>query len=105
MSEKQTIGVIGAGAWGTALAQMCASDGREVVIWAYEAEVIEAINTQHRNPIFLPSAELSPNIRATGDLAEIGALDIALVVTPAQVLGTVLGGLDKAPRDLVLCSK
>ncbi len=104
-SSDQTIGVIGAGAWGTALAQMLASDGRDVVLWAYEVEVVEAINAQHRNPVYLPSAELAENIRATGDLADLAPLDIVLSVTPAQVLGTVLSGLSKPPRDLVLCSK
>ena len=39
---SETIGVVGAGAWGTALAQMLASDGREIILWAYEAEVVEA---------------------------------------------------------------
>ena len=102
---NETIGVIGAGAWGTALAQMVASDGRDAVLWAYEAEVVEAINTQRRNPQYLPSAELSERIRATGDLGELAGIDIVLVVTPAQVLGTVLSGLSHSPRDLVLCSK
>lgn len=105
MSDKQTIGVIGAGAWGTALAQMLASDGRDVILWAYEAEVAEAINSQRRNPLFLPSAELSATVRATGALNDLGGLDTVLVVTPAQVLGQVLKGLEQAPRDLVLCSK
>ncbi|MEM9501218.1 MAG: NAD(P)H-dependent glycerol-3-phosphate dehydrogenase [Pseudomonadota bacterium] len=105
MSEKQTIGVIGAGAWGTALAQMLASDGRDVVLWAYEPEVVGAINTNHRNPTYLPSAKLAANIRATGDLAEIARLDMVLGVTPAQVLGKVLSQLPQSPRDLVLCSK
>jgi glycerol-3-phosphate dehydrogenase (NAD(P)+) len=99
------IGVIGAGAWGTALAQMLASDGREVLLWAYEPEVVSAINAEHRNPLFLPSAILAPTIRATGDLADFASVDTALVVTPAQVLGKVLAGLSQAPRDLVLCSK
>jgi len=105
----ETIGVIGAGAWGTALAQMLSSDaengGRDVVLWAYESELVEAINTQHRNPLYLPSAALNPTIRATGDLAELAALDIVLGVTPAQVLGTILSDLPANPRDLVLCSK
>lgn len=105
MSEQHTIGVIGAGAWGTALAQMLSTDGRDVVLWAYEPEVVEAINTGHRNPLYLPSATLSPTIRATGDLGEFVALDTVLVVTPAQVLGRVLAGLPRSPRDLVLCSK
>lgn len=103
--ERAVIGVIGAGAWGTALAQMLASDGRGVLLWAYEPEVIAAINGEHRNPLYLPSAPLAPTIRATGDLGEFAALDIALVVTPAQVLGKVLAGLANPPRDLVLCSK
>ncbi len=105
MSTPETVGVIGAGAWGTALAQMLASDGREVVLWAFEPDVVEVINTNHRNSQFLPSAELSPNIRATGNLGEFTQIETALVVTPAQVLGKVLQGLETPPRDLVLCSK
>ncbi len=103
--NKPTTGVIGAGAWGTALAQMLSSDGREVVLWVYEPELIEAINADHRNPLYLPDAALNPAIRATGDLAAFAPLDIVLGVTPAQVLGKVLGRLPTPPRDLVLCSK
>ncbi len=105
MTDKPAIGVIGAGAWGTALAQMLASDGREVVLWAYERDLVETINFEHRNPLYLPTAELSPNIRATHDLADLATLDALLGVTPAQVLGKVLSELAKDPRDLVLCSK
>ncbi len=105
MSDYETIGVIGAGAWGTALAQMLGSDGRNVVLWAFEPEVVAAINSEHRNPLYLPSASLAPSIRATGDLSDLAGLDTVLVVTPAQVLGRVLGGLSRPPRDLVLCSK
>lgn len=105
MTQPETIGVIGAGAWGTALAQMLSTDGRCVVLWAYEPEVVEAINSAHANPLYLPRTELSPAIRATGDLADLAALDIVLAVTPAQALGRVLGGLAAPPRDLVLCSK
>ena len=68
MSVK--IGVIGAGAWGTALAQALASDGSEVLLWAREAELVAEINAQHANSLFLPGTALSANIRATGDLAE-----------------------------------
>ena len=105
MTIEVALGVIGAGAWGTALAQMLAGDGRNVLLWAYEPEVAEAINTQSRNPLYLPSASLAPTIRATCDLADFVAIETVLVVTPAQVLGRVLGGLAKPPRDLVLCSK
>lgn len=100
-----SLGVLGAGAWGTALAQMLASDGREVLIWAREPELVEEINDRRRNLLFLPSANLSPQIRATGDLGEMAALDALLVVTPAQHTGAVLGAMPGHPRDLVLCSK
>ncbi len=97
--------MLGGGAWGTALAQMLASEGREVLLWAFEPAVVEAINRDHRNPDYLPAAALSPTIRATGDLLEMASLDSLLVVTPAQHMGRVLGAMGKHPRDLVLCSK
>lgn len=105
MTDKPDIAVIGAGAWGTALAQLVASDGRDVLLWAYEREVVEAINSTHANPVYLKGAELSPSIRATAELADLAGIDIVLAVTPAQVLGKVLSGLAEAPHDLVLCSK
>ncbi|GMM92741.1 NAD(P)H-dependent glycerol-3-phosphate dehydrogenase [Qipengyuania sp. MTN3-11] len=100
-----TVGVLGAGAWGTALAQMLASDGREVLLWARETELVDEINAAHTNSLFLPSAELSPSIRATGSLDAMAELAILLVVTPAQHMGSVLGAMTRHPRDLVLCSK
>ncbi|MGI9374765.1 MAG: NAD(P)H-dependent glycerol-3-phosphate dehydrogenase [Tsuneonella suprasediminis] len=103
--EATAIGVLGAGAWGTALAQMLASDGRTVLLWAREEELVAEINRQHRNSVYLPSAQLSETIRATGDLAQFAALDTVLAVTPAQHLGTMLAALPASPRDLVLCSK
>ena len=100
-----SVGVIGAGAWGTALAQMLASDGRDVLIWAREAELVAEINSARTNSLFLPSATLSDTIRATGDLGEMAGLDALLVVTPAQPMGSVLAAMPEHPRDLVLCSK
>ncbi|MFM9937761.1 MAG: NAD(P)H-dependent glycerol-3-phosphate dehydrogenase [Novosphingobium sp.] len=105
MSAPASVGVVGGGAWGTALAQMLASDGRAVLLWAREAEVIEAVNTVHRNLLFLPSAALHPAIRATGDLADLAALPVLLMVTPAQHLGTLLGQLAPQGSDVVLCAK
>ena len=99
------VGVVGAGAWGTALAQMLASDGRDVLLWAREEGLADAINQTHRNELYLPSAELAPSIRATGDLSDMEACDVLLMVTPAQHLGSVLGSMTTFPRDLVLCSK
>ena len=99
------IGVVGAGAWGTALAQMLASDGRDVLLWAREAETVEEINSRHTNSVFLPEIALVPSIRATGDLADLATCSIALMVTPAQHLADTLRAMPAFPRDLVLCSK
>ena len=73
MTTSQRIGVLGAGAWGTALAQMLAGDGREVLLWAREPALVEEINGARRNSLFLPSADLHRSIHATGDLAEMAA--------------------------------
>ena len=100
-----SVGILGAGAWGTALAQMVASDGRDVLIWAREDELVEEINSARTNSLFLPSAKLSEKITATGDLADMAQLDVLLVVTPAQHMGSVLEAMPSHPRDLVLCSK
>lgn len=100
-----SIGVIGAGAWGTALAQALASDGSDVLIWAREPELVAEINASHTNSLFLPSARLAPTVRATGDIADMAGIGALLAVVPAQFLGSVLAGLPEAPQDLVLCAK
>ena len=99
------VGVLGGGAWGTALAQMLASDGREVLLWAREPELVEEINASRTNSLFLPAATLADTIRATGELASLAPCEIVLAVTPAQHLGAVLTAMPAHPRDLVLCSK
>src|SRR3546814_7614480 len=100
----ERIGVIGGGAWGTALAQVAATGGREVRLWAREAEVVETINDAHTNPLFLPGIALSRSIRATGDLGELDWADALLVVAPAQHVRTLLGSLPQGHRPLILCS-
>jgi len=104
MSEPK-LGVVGAGAWGTALAQMLASGGHDVLLWVLEPELVEEINSRHTNTPYLPSARLAESVHATGDFAEMAACDILLMVTPAQHLGRVLERMPSYPRDLVLCSK
>ena len=105
---EAAIGVVGAGAWGTALAQALASDGRVVKLWAMEEGLAEAINSTNRNELYLPTASLAPSIEATGDLSEMSACDTLLLVTPAQHMSTTLARMDNFPRgtrDMVLCSK
>lgn len=97
-------GVIGAGAWGTALAQLLASDGQQVTLWALEADVVDAINASHQNLLYLANIPLSPSIRATGSMSDLSACEMLLVVSPAQHLRAVVA---QAPAGvpLVLCSK
>ena len=79
--------VLGAGAWGTALAKVLADAGNEVRLWARRPELADEINTTHRNPLYLDDAELPETIRATSDPAEAltGACTVLLAV-PAQSL-------------------
>jgi len=99
------LGVVGGGAWGTAMAQVIASDGSDVLLWAREREVVDAINETHSNPVFLPVLPLSEHIRATDDLAKLGGCDALVVVVPAQFVRSVLAGLTGWRRPLVLCAK
>jgi len=103
--SQPAIGVVGAGAWGTALAQMLSADGAEVLLWALEPELVEEINDRRANSLYLPGVALTPSIRATGDLAEAARCEILLLVTPAQHLAATLARMPSFPRDLVLCAK
>jgi glycerol-3-phosphate dehydrogenase (NAD(P)+) len=101
-------GVIGGGAWGTALAQVCARAGLEVTLQAREAEVVDAINGAHENPLFLPDVTLDGAVRATRDMADLAACDLILAVAPAQHLRSALTALSPHARrglPVLLCSK
>jgi glycerol-3-phosphate dehydrogenase (NAD(P)+) len=98
------VGVIGGGAWGTALAQVAAQGG-ETLLWAREPEVVEAVNGRHENPLFLPGIALDPAIRATGSLDDLTACDALLVVTPAQHMRATLAAMPRLRIPLVLCAK
>ncbi|KQN21558.1 MULTISPECIES: NAD(P)H-dependent glycerol-3-phosphate dehydrogenase [unclassified Sphingomonas] len=99
------IGVIGGGAWGTALAQVAAHEGRDVILWAREPAVVDSINATHANALFLAGVALSPTIRATGDLGALADMDAILVVAPAQHVGSVLAAAPIGGIPLVLCAK
>lgn len=99
------IGVVGGGAWGTALAQVAAANGEPVTLWAMEPEVVASVNASHENPLFLKGLALSPSIRATGDLAEMANCEALLIVSPAQYLRTVITGLTTTGTPLILCAK
>jgi len=99
------LGIIGGGAWGTALAQVAATGDRETLIWALEPEVVEAINERRENPVFLSGVGLNPAIRATSNLGELDSCDAWLVVTPAQHMRAVLEQASDCAKPLILCSK
>lgn len=99
------IGVIGAGAWGTALAQVAATNGHEVRLWARDSALVSAINASHENAAYLPGISLSPLIHATSDLAWVAEAAANLIVTPAQAMRTVLAQLPANAQALVVCSK
>src|SRR5689334_4362877 len=103
-----SIGVIGGGAWGTALALLAAQAGRKVLLWARETEVVQAIRQRHRNDPFLPGVGLPEEVVATSDLAEAAGLEALLLVVPAQHLRSVLAALSPHLRQrqpVVLCAK
>jgi glycerol-3-phosphate dehydrogenase (NAD(P)+) len=81
---------MGAGAWGTALANLLAENGHPTIVWAYEPDVAEAINDGHENPRFLAGVQLQPELRATAD-KEAAVTDAELIVfaTPSHVLRDV----------------
>lgn len=104
----QSVGIIGAGAWGTALAVVARRAGRDVLIWAHEPATVSEINEQHCNEVFLPGVKLDPAIEATDRLSEVATCDMLLMVTPAQYFRTIARAIQPYVREgqpLVICSK
>lgn len=102
------ISIIGAGAWGTALALAARRAGNDVVIWAYEADIVTAINDAHENTLYLPGVALDPAIRATAGLAEAATADALLLAAPAQHMRTTiapLAGHLPPATPLIVCAK
>ena len=86
------IAVIGAGSWGTTLADLLAVKGEDVVLWAWEAEVTEQVNREHRNELFLAGVDLAPSLRATSELDEaVAGAGVLVTVCPTHVMRDVLG--------------
>ncbi len=107
MAEKVKVGVIGAGAWGTALAIQAARKGYETVIWAREPEVVRDINDARENKIFLPGFKVPDTMTASGDIELVcrHADPLLLSVVPTPHVGRVLGGIQEYLDDRhIICS-
>jgi glycerol-3-phosphate dehydrogenase (NAD(P)+) len=108
LNTIKTVGVIGAGAWGTALAQVCARAGLSVTLWAFEADVAADILKTRTNSAFLPGVKLDDSIDVTTELADMMPWDMILAVAPAQHMRRTLAGFADYIQDntpVVLCSK
>ncbi len=108
MSEIRSVGVVGAGAWGTALASVAARAGRAVSIWARDARTVDDINRHHENRLRLPGIALDEKIVATRALEEACAADATILAVPAQAVRAVaqeMARLLPAGRPVVIAAK
>lgn len=102
------IGILGGGAWGTALAAAATQAGRDTLLWAREPEVVDSINNTHENNMFLPGVTLDPKLVATNSLVNMSDRDAVLLVTPAQYTRPMAQDLAAVIRPgvpLIICSK
>jgi glycerol-3-phosphate dehydrogenase (NAD(P)+) len=84
------IGILGAGAWGTALAAVAGDNGHDVVLWSRNSDVVTDINTRHRNDRFLPGSELHDTTVATTDITAVSSADIVVLAVPTQHIRSVV---------------
>jgi len=108
VNAYQSVGVIGAGAWGTALAQVCARAGLDVTLWAFEPDARADIAATRTNSAFLPGVVLADAVKVTGDLADLADSGFVLAVAPAQHLRNTLAAFSQHARrstPVVLCAK
>lgn len=97
MTTARRIAVVGAGAWGTALAVHAARTGHHVTLWAFEPEVAEEIRTRHTNQTYLKDAELPAALDATHDAARaVEGADMVILVPPSKHLRAVSGAIRDA---------
>jgi glycerol-3-phosphate dehydrogenase (NAD(P)+) len=100
------ITVLGAGAWGTALAKVLADKDNPTLLWSHRADLATSINADRVNQRYLPFATLPPTLRATGDLKEaLTGAELVVVVVPSHALrGVIREARDHIPSGALLCS-
>jgi glycerol-3-phosphate dehydrogenase (NAD(P)+) len=105
----KTVGVVGAGSWGTTLAKILGDNGQQTLVWAREPEVVEEINERHSNERFVPGAELAPVVSATNDVQQIcERCGFMLMVVPSHVFRGVaaqMGEFLTGEHAIVHCTK
>ena len=104
MDGAAHIGVVGGGAWGTALACLARRAGRRVSLWSRDAATAQAIARERRNEIYLPGLTLEAGIEAAPDLAHLRACDALLLACPAQALRALARQLPGG-APVVICAK
>jgi len=107
-NKFRNISVVGAGAWGTALAEVISRQGNQVNLWAKELSVTKSINSNNENSMYLPDIKLSKLIIAFNNIEQITNCDLMLMVTPAQYIRQTLEDIKKTLNEnlpIVICSK
>jgi len=107
MAFKQ-VGIVGGGAWGTALAQSARRAGRDVLLWAYELDTVQEINEHRANRVYLPGVNLDRGIRATAKSADMATCDLLLMAVPTQYTRAISGEIGPYLKDetpVLACAK
>jgi glycerol-3-phosphate dehydrogenase (NAD(P)+) len=105
MALFETIGIVGAGAWGTALAQAAARAGRQVLLFARDPAVVRAIQSHRFNPHRLSDVPLEPTVDAVAVLADLAEAGVLLLAVPAQTIRDVARALPPSAAPLLVCAK
>lgn len=99
------IGVIGAGSWGTCLADLLAKKGFKVKLWAYETDLVDRMNSNYVNDIYLPDIKISKNVTFCNDINKVANCNVLLLVPPSQLMRNILKNIIKAVnKDTIVIS-
>jgi glycerol-3-phosphate dehydrogenase (NAD(P)+) len=104
VSASTHIGVVGGGAWGTALACLARRAGREVTLWSRDPSISASIARERANPVYLPGVRLDGGIAAAADLGDLAPCDALLLVCPAQAVRTLARRLP-GESPVIVCAK
>jgi len=103
-NSSYRIGIIGAGSWGTAVARVLALNGHKVTMWTFESNVVEDINKNHNNSVYLPNVLLERNIKATSDPNELKRCDFYVLGIPTQFIRNAFDTYKFPVKDKIIVS-